>query len=58
MIKRIWNEEREYYNTDTGLIKSQKGYKEFRMFGIRISRRETNFDSQVTDKKSGLGFKS
>jgi len=58
MIKRIWEEKREYYNTENGLIKSQHGYREFRLFGIRISKRKFNFDSEKIDSKSGLGFKS
>ena len=58
MIKRIWEEKREYYNTENGLIKSQHGFREFRLFGIRVSRREFNFDSEQNEKKSALGFKS
>jgi len=58
MIKRIWEERREYYNTENGLIKSQHGFREFRLFGILISKRKFNFDSEKIDGKSGLGFKS
>jgi len=58
MIDRIWEEKREYYNTENGLIKSQHGFREFRLFGIRVSRRKFNFDSEEIDKKTGLGFKS
>jgi len=58
MIKRIWEEKREYYNTENGLIKSQHGFREFRLFGIPISKRKFNFDSECPDKKHGLGFKS
>ena len=58
MIKRIWEEKREYYNTENGLIKSQHGFREFRLFGITISKRKFNFDSEQIDKKAGVGFKS
>jgi len=59
MINRIWEEEREYYNTENGLIKSQKGFREFRIFGIRVSRRDFDFASTSLDeKKAGVGFNS
>ena len=56
MIKRTWNETREYFNEENALIKSQHGFKEFRLFGILISRINTDFDATVIDKKKGVGF--
>jgi len=56
MIRRIWEEKREYYNTENGLIKSQHGFREFRLFGVRVSRRETSFDSEVPDQKQRVGY--
>jgi len=59
MIKRIYEEKRKYYNTENGLIKSQKGFREFRIFGIRVSRRNFDFSSDSLDeKKAGVGFNS
>lgn len=58
MIKRIWNETREYFNDENALIKSQHGYREFRIFGIRISRRDINFDADVVKKQHSVGFNS
>lgn len=56
MIKRIWEEKREYFNDENALIKSQHGFREFRLFGIRISRRETSFDSEIVKKNASVGF--
>jgi len=56
MIERTWDEKREYYNTDNALIKSQSGFKEFRIFGIRISRRNVEFNSSISEKKGIMGF--
>jgi hypothetical protein len=58
MIKRNWKETREYFNDENALIKSQHGFREFRLFGILISKRSTDFDATVPDKKSGVGFKT
>ena len=57
MIKRIWNENREYFNDENALIKSQHGFREFRIFGIRISRRNIDFDAVVDKKNEVVGFK-
>jgi len=58
MIKRIWEEKREYFNDENALIKSQHGFREFRIFGIRISRRNIDFDAEVVKKQNGVGFKN
>jgi len=57
MINKDYKEKRQYYNTENGLIKSQSGFREFRIFGIRISRRDFDFSSDSLDeKKSAVGF--
>ena len=56
MFTRKWEEKREYYNTENGLIKSQHGFKEVRLFGILISKKRVAFDSECIDKKGSLGF--
>ncbi len=60
MIRRTWEEKREYYNTDNGLIKSQLGFRELRIFGILIFKNKFHFDSETdrADKETVLGFKS
>jgi hypothetical protein len=50
MIKRTWKETREYFNDENALIKSQHGFREIRLFGIRVSRRNIDFDAEVTGK--------
>lgn len=57
MIKRTWNETREYFNEDSALIKSQHGHREFRLFGILISRRNIDFNATtVKEGKVSVGF--
>lgn len=57
MIKRIWREKRVYFNDENALIESQHGFKELRLFGIRVLRREIDFDASIPNKKDGVGFK-
>lgn len=58
MIRKIWNEKREYFNDDNALIKSQHGFKEFRIFGILISKQKIDFDADIVKKQSSVGFNS
>ena len=58
MIKRTWNETREYFNDDNALIKAQHGYREFRIFGLLISRRNIDYDAEVVKGRGGVGFNS
>jgi len=58
MIRKIWNEKREYFNEDNALIKSQHGFKEFRIFGILISKQEIEYDADLVKKQASVGFNS
>jgi hypothetical protein len=59
MIKRTWKETREYFNDENALIKSQHGFREFRVFGILVSKRNINFDAEVTGKgRPTAGFQN